>query len=324
LICPEPTYEGICKLLANGWPSLGIFTAEGGLFVGGHGLTDDAKLRTAAGLSAAWDGEPIKRVRADGVLVLPGRRLAMHLMVQPDVASRMLNDRLLADQGMLSRILVTAPDATSGTRMWRDPLPGSDLAIKRYGAQLLDLFETPMRLSAGTRNELEPRVLPLSLESRRLWIGFYSHVEGRVRPGGELEPVRDLANKLPEHAAWIAAVLTIVRDIQGGEIASTEMEAGIALAQHYATEALRLFGASRVSARIRDAQRLLDWLLTTWAEPVVSLPDVYQRGPNSIREAATAKAVVDVLAEHGWLVPEASGVVVVGKARRDVWRILRG
>jgi hypothetical protein len=101
LTCPEPTYEGLCKLFTSGWPSLGIFASEGGQFVGGHGMLDDAKLRTAAGLSAAWDGEPIKRVRGgDGVTVLPGRRLAMHLMAQPDVASEMLNDRVLADQGI--------------------------------------------------------------------------------------------------------------------------------------------------------------------------------------------------------------------------------
>jgi hypothetical protein len=99
LTCPEPTYEGLCKLFANGWPSLGIFATEGGQFIGGHGLSEDAKLRTAAGLSAVWDGEPIKRVRAgDGVMVLPGRRLAMHLMAQPDIASALINDPLLTGQ----------------------------------------------------------------------------------------------------------------------------------------------------------------------------------------------------------------------------------
>ncbi len=98
LTCPEPTYEGLCKLFFVGQPSLGIFASEGGQFIGGHGMSDDAKLRTAAGLSAAWDGEPFKRVRADGAIVLPGRRLAMHLMAQPDVASTMLNDRMLADR----------------------------------------------------------------------------------------------------------------------------------------------------------------------------------------------------------------------------------
>jgi Protein of unknown function (DUF3987) len=78
LTCSEPTFEGLCKLLADGQPSVGVFAVEGGQFIGGHGMADDAKLRTAAGLSAVWDGEAIKRVRSlDGVTVLPGRRCSM-------------------------------------------------------------------------------------------------------------------------------------------------------------------------------------------------------------------------------------------------------
>jgi hypothetical protein len=97
------------------------------------GMSVDAKLRTAAGLSSAWDGEPIKRVRAaDGVTVLAGRRLAVHLMAQPDVAAVMLNDPLLGGQGLLSRVLATAPDMSSGTRMWREPSSGTLPTIEKY------------------------------------------------------------------------------------------------------------------------------------------------------------------------------------------------
>ncbi len=42
------------------------------------------------------------------------RRLSMHLVIQLPVASMMLSDSLLADQGLLSRLLVTAPDPASG------------------------------------------------------------------------------------------------------------------------------------------------------------------------------------------------------------------
>jgi hypothetical protein len=100
LTCPEPTYEGMCRLLAAGQPSIGIFAAEGGQFVGGHGMSDEARLRTAAGLSALWDGEPIRRVHAgDGITILPGRRVSLHLMAQPTVADLWLRDTLLIDQG---------------------------------------------------------------------------------------------------------------------------------------------------------------------------------------------------------------------------------
>jgi Protein of unknown function (DUF3987) len=101
LVCPEPTFEGLERLFAVGQPSMGVFSGEGGQFVGGHGMQKEAKLRTAAALSGLWDGDAIRRVRAlDGATLLPGRRLSLHLMVQPDVANLLLCDRLLADQGL--------------------------------------------------------------------------------------------------------------------------------------------------------------------------------------------------------------------------------
>jgi Protein of unknown function (DUF3987) len=323
MTCGEPTYEGLCKLLAVGLPSVGIFAAEGGQFIGGHGMSDDAKLRTASGLSALWDGEPIKRVRAlDGFTVMPGRRVAMHLMVQPDVAAIWFGDRLLEAQGLMSRVLVTAPEPASGARMWREPAPESEADMKRYYGRLLGILQQPLPLAEKARNELAPRTLPLSGEARRLWIEFHDHVEKRLGPGGELEPVRGLANKLPEHAARIAAVLTLVHNIEAGEVVDTEMQAGIALAEHYAMEGLRLFGSSSVNTDLLLAQRLLVWL-KDWPEQVVSLPDIYQRGLNAVGDQAIARKLVAILEEHKWLVRLEGGAMVAGQRRREVWKIIR-
>jgi Protein of unknown function (DUF3987) len=324
LTCPEPTYEGMIKLFAIGLPSLGIFAAEGGQFIGGHGMSDDAKLRTAAGLSAAWDGDPFKRVRSGEVTVLPGRRLAMHLMAQPDVASMMLNDPLLVDQGILSRLLATAPQSTSGRRPWHEPSGESEAAMKRYGACLLDILEMPLPLLSDGQT-LSPRAVPLSSEARRLWIAFYNHIETRVASGGELEAVRGLANKLPEHAARLAAVLTLVHDVEAAEVASKEMEAGIELAQHFAAEALRVFGVSRISGDLRLAQQLLNWLRSDCSArnaPAVSLPDIYQRGPSAIRDKAKAEKMVGILEGHGHLFRIRGGAKIDGKWRRDAWRLV--
>jgi hypothetical protein len=135
-----------------------------------------------------------------------------------------------------------------------------------------------------------------------MWIAFADHVEVRLAAGGELEPVRGLANKLPEHGARIAAALTLIEDITAGGIDSVQIEAGIRIAQHHAAEALRLWGANGVSAELHQAQRLLAWLLASWPHPVVSLPDIYRRGPNAIREKASAQKAVSILEDHGWLV----------------------
>jgi hypothetical protein len=180
-----------------------------------------------------------------------------------------------------------------------------------------------MPIASGTRNELSPRKLPLSPEARRMWIAFADHIERRLGASGELAPVAGLANKLPEHAARIAAVLALIGDIDAGEVVAAEMEAGIEIAQHYAAEALRLWGASRVSAELRQAQHLLAWLHNVWQKPVVSLPDLYQRGPSAIRDKASAHSAVTKLETHGWLMPTAP-CEIEGTFRHEVWRIIKG
>jgi Protein of unknown function (DUF3987) len=324
LTCPEPTYEGLSKHFAVGLPSVGIFTTEGGQFLGGHGMSSEAKVRTAAGMSALWDGEPIKRVRAvDGTRIMPGRRLSMHLMAQPDIAAIALGDPLLADQGLLSRFLVAAPASLAGTRLWHEPAPESEKALKRYGGKILDLLEAPFPLANGTQNELEPRLLTMSPRARQLWTGFADHVEKLIGIGGELEPVRGLANKLPEHAARIAGVLTLLDDLYAREIGANAMAAGIEIAQHYASEALRLFGTSRIDPELVLAQKLLAWL-QRWPERAISLPDIYQRGLNAIGDKATAKRLVRILEDHGWLRRLQGIVIVAGNRRRETWEIIRG
>ena len=158
--------------------------------------------------------------------------------------------------------------------------------------------------------------------ARKLWIAFADSVELQIASEGALSPVKGIANKLAEHAARLAAVLALVSETDTCEIAPEQMAAGILLAQHYVAEALRLFEASRVSDDLRLAQRLLTWLLGPWSEDYVSLPDIYQKGPNAIRDKTTAARLVAILEDHGWLCREKSGAVITGQTRREAWRII--
>lgn len=84
-------------------------------------MNPDNLLKTAAGLSGLWDGKPIDRVRGgDGSTKLYGRRVSLHLMVQPEVSQLMLSNPVLIGQGLLSRCLVTWPESTAGTRPYRE------------------------------------------------------------------------------------------------------------------------------------------------------------------------------------------------------------
>jgi len=55
----------------------------------------------------------------------------------------------------------------------------------------------------------------------------------------------------------------------------------------------------------------------------VSLPDIYQLGPNGIRDNATAKKLAGILEAHGWLIKIKGGAVVKGKKRREAWQVVQ-
>jgi hypothetical protein len=325
MTCGEPTLEGLHKLFAAGHPALGLFSDEGGSFIGGHAMSDETRLRTVAGLSSLWDGAPIRRIRAgDGASVLPGRRLAVHLMAQPDAAARMLSDDVLLDQGFLSRLLVAAPNSTAGTRFQKTLSLETEPALRRYGARLLDILENPPALRDGARNALNPRRIEFDAAAKARWLGFADYVEALLAPGKPLEPIRGFANKLPEHAARIAGVLTLVDDPEAQSICLTVFEQAIKIAGFFTSEALRLFEAGPCSVEMRQAAKLLEWLNTAWPEPLIGLSAIYRRGPNSIRDKATAKAAVIVLEDHGWLQKyREPHPVVGGNPVREAWRIVK-
>jgi hypothetical protein len=322
LAVAEPTIEGLVKVFAKGWPSLGVFSDEGGMFIGGHAMKEDARLRTATTLSKLWDGNAIDRIRSgEGAQVLPGRRLAMHLMAQPNVAALLLGDGMLAEQGLLSRILATAPESVIGTRMWRPASDESDRAVRAYGKRLLDILELPLPLAAGKQNELAPRELKLSAEAHQQWISFHDHVEHDLKEDGPLWSIRGLGNKIPEIVVRLSGVLTLIENATAQEIAADALERGIALAEHYMAEALRLFEATQADAELVRAQALLRWLLTQWEHAVVGLPDIYRLGPNSVRDMKTARRLVGVLESHGHLSRIEGGAQVGENYRREAWEI---
>jgi Protein of unknown function (DUF3987) len=290
-------------------------------------MNPDNRLKTAAAMSSLWGKGIVKRLRAgDGAQILPGRRVSMHLMVQPGVGSLLLGDGQLADQGMLSRLLVTAPDSLAGQRPWRDPKPESAWALAKYHAHLTAILRRPPPCAVdkhtGERkpNELDPRALPLPAEARSLWIEWADECDAAMGRGGELEAISAFANKLPEQAARVAGVLALVDDLDVAEIDHEHLARAIKLIQHYAAEAARLARAGG-NPDLQLAARLLEWLLTSWSEPLVSLPDIYQRSLNAIGDKATAARMVAILVDHGWLTKVNGGGVVAGTNRRDIWAI---
>lgn len=318
----EPTFEGLTRLYATGQPSLGIFSDEGGQFLGGHAMNSDNRQKTLAALNDLWQGNPIRRTRAgDGHATLFGRRLAVHLMVQPGVARAFMGDPMAADTGFLPRFLICEPSSTIGMRLHRHA--GGDVAaLEAFGARLRDILATPLPMEDDTR-ALTPRLLALAPDARAALIRFADDIEAAQAPGKALAHVTGYASKAAEQAARIAGVLTLWRNLDAPTVMSDDMAHGIALARFYLSEAVRLADAANVSQDIDRAEALRKWLLESWPHPDVMVRDVVRLGPNALRESPKARAALTLLQRHDWLILLDSGALVRGAQRAEAWRIVR-
>ena len=74
-----------------------------------------------------------------------------------------------------------------------------------------------------------------------------------------------------------------------------------------------------------DHDLLLAEKLLAWAQEHehIYLRQIYQFGPNSTRDAKTAKHLVSILEEHGWFIRVKGGMELDGAHRRDAWRVWR-
>ena len=319
----EPTFEGLTKLFAYGQPSLGLFSDEGGQFLGGFAMSQDNRQKTLAALNYLWMGNPIKRTRqGDGAITLYERRLSLHLMVQPIVAYAFMADPLAADTGFLPRCLICEPASTIGSRIYdangRDNGPLGDFAER-----LEEILQTTMPMDPDTR-ELKPRRLNLSTEARAALIEFSNAVERSQVPGGDSEMVKGYASKAAEQAARIAGVLTLWADLEAAQVSRNTMQSGIALARFYLLEAQRLASVALVSGVVSKAEALRQWMLSeSWGKPWLTCRDIVRFGPNRLRESPEARKAAQMLIEHGWLTLMPAGSMIEGRAVREAWKVIR-
>jgi hypothetical protein len=318
--CGEPTIEGLFKQLKQGLGFVGLMSAEGGTFIGGFGMSADHRLKTAGYLSLLWDGSPIDRTRAgEDMAVLVGRRLSLHLMMQPNVAANILADSELIGQGLIGRILIAAPAPTAGRRMWRDAKPGSESTLERFHGTIAEILERPRQHRDKRPAELTPRPLPLSNDARTIWVDYHDKNEVQLGPDGQLHPISSLAAKLPEHAARLAAVLAAFANIDAAEVDGDAMMDGMALAEFYKAEALRLFEAGMTDPDLALAERALTFIKGRGGP--VSLRCIYTHGPNAAREKATAERIMKVLEDHRQI-EMVSDVQIDGRTVRKAWRLV--
>ena len=300
-IVSEPSTEAIQRQLIIGLPSIGLVNDEGGQFLGGYAMSAEKRLGTLTTLSRLWDRGEFDRVRiGDGSGSYYGRRLTLHLMVQPAVASSLLADPLAREQGFLARCLVSFPQSTAGQRRYTETDIAQTPAYRAYTQRMTALLDQAWPLYA--ENELDPPLIALTPSAKSTWVAIYNDIERGLGANGRLAPVRSLASKAPEHIARLAGTSAVFDG--DAQIDSSHIDRAAKLMQHYLAEALRLWGAGQVTAELKLAQEVLNWLRDKMGPGrVIPMADIYRKGPPAIRSAGTARKVLHVLVQHGWVSP---------------------
>jgi hypothetical protein len=321
LFIEDLTIEGLFKTLENSYPCLGIFSDEGGQLLGGYSFNQDNSRKTAAALSKLWDGSSISRSRSgDGNSFLTGRRVAMHLMVQPEICEDLLTNPTLKDQGILNRILFSWPSSRIGERPYVNKSLNESIVLKDFWERVSVFLRRPLPIKEGSRNVLNPGCLKLSSGAYRIWCEFNNKIEKSCKEGNENDQISSYATRVPQQSLRIAGTLSVFnRDADF--INEEEMVSAIEIAEYYLREFKRISEGALVDRNLLLAEKLLEFVQTKLPSDFC-LANITQLGPNSIRVKAKALEVLSILTDHGYLEKLSEGTVIDGSKRKDAWRVL--
>lgn len=320
ILLQEGTLEGIYKNLISGQPSIGLFSDDGAEFFGGHTMNKDNKSKSAAGLSILWDKGEFSRVRgSDGAGKYYGKRMALHLMIQPVIAESIFCDDTLIGQGFMARCLLAWPESTIGTRKYQPTDLSTDKYLIAYWHRVTQLLELKPALSEGTENELNPRRLTLSNDAKTLYMSIHDAIE-RKTPS-EYVNVKAWASKGASQVLRIAGVLTLFENPIATQIEAEAINRAGLLVNYYLCEAARLFGYATIPLEIRLAESLLDWIKEKGKRHIHS-GEIIQYGPNTLRNASTLNKAITTLTNAGYLSSIDGGMVFGGKLRRRAWLVI--
>lgn len=318
ILSTEPTPEGLIKGFAKGWKSQGLFSDEGGSFFGG-GAMADSKLKTIALLSQFWGGDQVNRTRASEgeSLTINNPRLSTHLMIQPIVANKVLNDPEMNGQGFMARFLIAAPESLAGTRFYNHVDLSGNAEIKRFQSRLTELFD--MEQPEDEHGNLTPRELTLTRDAQKVFVEAYDEIEVELGKNGRLCDVKATGSKAAEQALRIAGVLALAENPTATVITGDVMSRACEVAAWYLFEVMRLTNRAEETEEQKLGRKLVKKMLDAgWREIFIAKAQQQVRG---IDNGQIANKVIDFLVERDWLIPLPIRTVVDGKKREKAWRL---
>jgi putative DNA primase/helicase len=300
LIYADATPEALTYSLGKNWPSGGVISSEAGAVFGSHGMGKDSQLRTLAILNQLWDAAKLTFDRRGESYTVDGARLTMSLQVQESALMEFIKKTgtLARGTGFLARFLMAHPESTQGTRLFSEP-PKNMPSLAAYHTRLAQILQAPAPIN--DKGGLEPAMLTLSPDAKAAWVRFHDEIENGLGKGGELQDVRDVASKIADNAARLAALF---HSIEGGNgaISLAHLASASRIAAWHLNESLRFFGELALPEELADAVTLDNWLIDyckTNRVDSVSTRTMSQYAPYKLRDKIKRESAIQELIERG-------------------------
>ena len=252
-------------------------------------------------MNQLWDGAalPVER-RSSESFTVRGARLTMALQVQETTLRAFFDSTkgLARGTGFLARFLVAWPASTQGMRPFTEA-PANWPALATFNDRLTAILNRPVPID--DEGALTPAMLKLSPQAKAAWVVFHDQIEAMLSTGGELFDVRDVASKIADNAARLAALFHVFEG-SVGPIGIDAMESGACIAAWHLNEARRFLGELAMPAELAHPLRLESWMLDYCRrERTDKVPtrEVQRCGPGGLRDKAAFTAAVKELEELG-------------------------
>lgn len=299
MIYTDVTPEALGYQLAKVWPSAGIVSSEAGIVLGSHGMGRDSGMRNMATLNLLWDGATISSERrTTESWSARGARLTVALQVQEPTLRDFFRQQgtLARGTGFLARFLIAWPASTQGARPFTEaPANWPSLAV--FHRRIAAILDQPAPIDE--EGALQPIAIPLSPEAKAAWVEFHDTIESELSSGGELYDVRDVASKIADNAARLAALFQMF-EYGIGAVGYDAFEGAARIAAWHLTEARRFFGELALPVELADAARLDTWLIDHCCRErttVIGKNRVRQHGP--LRVGARLDTAIRELSDLG-------------------------
>ncbi len=302
LLFSDSTPEALAFSLADKWPVGAVIASEAGVVFGGHAMGKESVMRNLSLLNTLWDGQPLRIDRKSGAsYTVDGARLTMGLAVQPETVKAFLDASkgLARGIGFLARFMIAWPESTQGDRMFKNP-PSCWPDRERFHRQLNTLLSRPLDFDENGR--LNPQMLELSTDAKKIWIAFHDDVETELRPGRDMAEARDVASKAADNAARLAALFHVFENSPGGSIGSDHMETAARIVSWHLYEARRFIGEIALPVEQTNALKLDAWLIEYCRREKtmeVSTRHLQQNGPYATRKKDDLDQALEELKEAG-------------------------